>query len=106
MVMDNPHIAKQIVSLFGERKYCRVFIYNPWSEEVHKPFLYVEREEDMYALQSPQLKDKRVTVVKREDFILAEDTIRATVTVKADVLNEAVSKPLIDSLSNIKRSNQ
>ena len=43
-------------------------VENPesWDEE-----LWVERPEDYYALQSPQLVNKRVRVVRREDWIWA-----------------------------------
>lgn len=62
-------------TIFEETKMMPVEIHTPdnkweysgtWDDE-----LWIEREEDWYALSSPQLKDKRVRVVRREQWIRA-----------------------------------
>lgn len=62
-------------SPWGETKILSVVIYGfhgivsgetTWDEE-----LWVERAEDWYALQSPQLRNKKVRVVTREEWLKA-----------------------------------
>jgi len=61
--------VKKDVTLYGKTaKHCWVTIVNPDAKEKHDKILYVESSEDEYALSSPQLKGKRVEMVKRNDF--------------------------------------
>lgn len=62
-------------SPWGETKIVPVVIHGfhgiisgetTWDEE-----LWVERDEDWYALQSPQLRNKKVRVVTREEWLKA-----------------------------------
>jgi hypothetical protein len=60
-------------SPWGETKILPVVVHGyqgllqgetTWDEE-----LWIERTEDWYALQSPQLRNKRVRIVTREDWL-------------------------------------
>lgn len=57
---------------FGETKSVPVTLHNMTEQDTPDELLWVERTEDWYALQSPQLKDKKVAVVRREDWLTAE----------------------------------
>jgi hypothetical protein len=57
---------------FGETKSVPATLYNMTEDETPDELLWVERQEDWYALQSTQLKDKKVAVVRREDWLTAE----------------------------------
>ena len=58
---------------FGKTRKVRATPHNMTPIEVHEEVLWVERGEDMYALSSPQLKGKKVAIVKREDWLRAKD---------------------------------
>lgn len=46
--------------------------HNMTPEESPEEFLWVEIPEDYYALMSPQLKNKKVAVIDRRDWMKAE----------------------------------
>ena len=64
---------KTVVKMFGESRLCKAEVYDGdkglCSSESWDELLWVERGEDMYALLSPQLRNKKVLVVKREDWL-------------------------------------
>jgi len=58
---------------FGKTKSVRVSsLHNMEDGEVPDEVLWVDRGEDWYALQSPQLKDKKVAVIEGRDWRNAE----------------------------------
>lgn len=59
-------------TFFGKTKMVRADPHNMSTSETPEEILWVERGEDMYALMSPQLKNKKVAVVRREDWIMAK----------------------------------
>lgn len=59
--------------IFNKTKRCKAELHNMAKGEVPEAFLWVERGEDYYALMSPQLKGKRVAVIRREDWLRGED---------------------------------
>lgn len=70
--MSEP--TKYIVdSRFGKTRRVLAHLHNMTPDEEHEEVLWVERGEDSYALLSPQLKDKKVAVVYRRDWLEGED---------------------------------
>lgn len=57
---------------FGETRLVCAEPYNMRADEVPDVFLWVERSEDLYALMSRELKDKKVAVVRRADWLLGQ----------------------------------
>ena len=60
---------------FGKKKRVRARIHNMHLKGEYKEVLFVSRTEDEYALSSPQLRDIKVAVVYREDWLNAEELI-------------------------------
>lgn len=62
-------------SPWGETKTLEVVIHgfhgNLVGETVWDEELWIERPEDWYAMQSPQLRNKRVRIVTRDDWFKA-----------------------------------
>lgn len=65
-----------VLSKFGQTRQvkARMFLNNKEIEVTGKydEVLWVERSEDWYALQSPQLRQKLVAVVTRDDWLNAD----------------------------------
>lgn len=65
-----------VLSKFGQTRQvkARMFLNNKEIEATGKydEVLWVERSEDWYALQSPQLRQKLVAVVTRDDWLNAD----------------------------------
>lgn len=63
---------KVTLTKFGKTRTVNVeSIYNMSEDETPDEILWVERSEDYYALISPQLKDKKVAVVSRSEWLRA-----------------------------------
>lgn len=58
---------------FGKTKRVVAQLHHMEMDEEPEEVLWVERAEDWYALMSHQLRSKRVAVVRREDWLRAED---------------------------------
>lgn len=56
---------------FGQTKLVGVSAHNSATPEDYDEVLWIERGEDYYALMSPQLKHKKVLLVRREDWLRA-----------------------------------
>ena len=55
---------------FGKTRMVDVpYLHNMTENDVHEETLWAERGEDYYGLLSPQLRDKRVAVVERENWL-------------------------------------
>ena len=72
VVMRVPYKA------FGKVKLVPLRVYQDGemltnTEPVWDDELWVERDEDLYALDSSQLRDKRVLVVYRNDWLISPD---------------------------------
>lgn len=65
--------TKTIISFtkFGETLDVPATIHNSDGTTEYDDTLWVERQEDYYALSAPGYKGKRVAVVKREDWLHA-----------------------------------
>ena len=65
-----------VVEMFGEKRRCRGEVYDSGrlvlDTNDYEEMLWVERGEEMYALLSPQLRNKKVLVVQRNDWIKGE----------------------------------
>ena len=59
---------------FGKTKQVEAKFHNMEPSHEYDAVLWVERGEDYYALMSPQLKDKRVAIVTRDNWLAAEET--------------------------------
>lgn len=65
-------MTRKPYTIFNETRNVRVFVWckdqqadlEEWDEE-----LWVERGEDWYALMSPQLRDKRVRIIERAEWL-------------------------------------
>ena len=64
---------KTAFKMFGETRLTRAEVYDGdkgiCSSDTWDETLWVERGEDMYALMSPQLRNKKVLVVSRDDWL-------------------------------------
>lgn len=56
---------------FGSTRLVDVVEWHNCDPGFHETTLWVERGEDYYALLSPQLRDKKVAVISRENWIKA-----------------------------------
>lgn len=56
---------------FGKTKLVEVSSHNNATLEDYDEVLWIERGEDYYALMSSQFKNKKVLIVKREDWLRA-----------------------------------
>lgn len=56
---------------FGKTRWVEATFHNMEPGHDYDKVLWVERAEDYYALMSPQLKDKRVAIVERNDWLRA-----------------------------------
>jgi hypothetical protein len=54
---------------FGKTKKVRAELYNMTPDEEPQEYLWVERGEDYYALMSSQLKNKRVAIITRNEWL-------------------------------------
>lgn len=65
-----------VLSEFGQTRRVRVrlFLNNKEIEAIgrYDEVLWIERDEDWYALQSPQLRQKIIAVVTRDDWLEAD----------------------------------
>ena len=59
---------------FGKTKRVRAEPHNMLESEKPEKILWVERDEDLYALISPEFKNKRVALVHRRDWLKAKTT--------------------------------
>jgi hypothetical protein len=57
---------------FGKTKYVKATPYNMLPTEEYEELLFVSRPEEMYALMSDGLKNKKVVVVTAEDWMKGE----------------------------------
>ena len=63
---------KVTLTKFGKTRTVNVeSLHNMSDDETPDEILWVERSEDYYALMSPQLKDKKVAVVSRSEWLRA-----------------------------------
>lgn len=60
-------------TMFGKTKLVEVRLHNEDKPGPHEETLWVERNEDWYALSSPQLRDKKVAIVTREEWLRASE---------------------------------
>ena len=60
-------------TFFGKTQEVLAELYGMRPEEDHEEVLWVEREEDYYALLSPQLRGKRVAIVTRSAWLRASE---------------------------------
>lgn len=59
-------------TIFNETKMIKVEVYvngNKTDDLIWDDTLWIERGEDWYAMMSSQLKNKRIRVIKREDWL-------------------------------------
>lgn len=61
-----------IYKAFGKTKKVKIEKHNMKNEEEYEEILWVERGEDYYALMSPQLKNKKVAIVTRDNWLKGE----------------------------------
>lgn len=54
---------------FGKTKRCKVSLHNMTENDTPDEVLWVERPEDYYALMSPQLRNKKVAILDRNDWL-------------------------------------
>lgn len=60
-------------TMFGETRLVSVSkLHNMKEGDQHDEVLWVERDEDYYALLSPQLRDKKVVVITRHEWLNSE----------------------------------
>ena len=64
---------KITATFFNKTKVVRAEPYNMLETETPDKILWVEREEDMYALMSPQYKNKKVAIIHRSDWLRAKE---------------------------------
>ncbi|WP_438988083.1 hypothetical protein [Marivivens donghaensis] len=62
---------------FGETKLVNATPYNMSETDIPHEVLWVERGEDMYALDSPEMRGKKIAIVRRDDWLLAHDWVPA-----------------------------
>lgn len=60
-------------TFFGKTRLVVATPHNMVQDEEPDEVLWVERSEDWYALLSPQLKDKKVAVVERDNWLKGEE---------------------------------
>lgn len=60
-------------TFFGETKIVRAEAYNMGEDETPEEILWVERGEDLYALGSKYMQNKKVAIVRRDDWIKARE---------------------------------
>lgn len=61
-----------LYTAFGETRRVRYVPANYNDDGEPDEFVWVERPESTYAVMSPQLRDKRVAFIYREDWLRAE----------------------------------
>lgn len=54
---------------FGQTKNVRAELHNMTPDQDPEEYLWIERGEDYYALMSPQLKNKRVAIIHRNEWL-------------------------------------
>ena len=64
---------KITATFFGKTKTVRAEAHNMLETETPDKILWVERGEDMYALMSPGYANKKVAIVRREDWLRAKE---------------------------------
>ena len=87
-------------TLFGQTKTVRAELHNMNVGDVPDEILYVERTEDYYSLQSPELKNKKVAIVTRHDWInnALQEMVANTTYVKTPVQQTTIP---IEQVGNI-----
>lgn len=63
---------KITATFFGKTREVKASPYNMMEDEQPEHILWVERSEDYYALSSSELRNKKVAVVERADWLAAE----------------------------------
>ena len=58
---------------FGKTRWVEATFHNMEPGQDYDDVLWVERGEDMYALLSPQLRDMRMAIVNRRDWLTAAE---------------------------------
>ena len=58
---------------FGKTKLVTIEKHNLKEGEIPDKILWVERGEDYYALMSREYKDKKVAIVTRNNWLMAEE---------------------------------
>lgn len=58
-----------VYTKFGETRVVEAEVHNEQSTTDPQRYLWVEREEDRYALMSPQYKDKSTLVITYQNWI-------------------------------------
>ena len=62
-----------IVTLFNTTKEVEVVLHNMEESDTYDEILWVERVEDWYALLSYQLKDKKVAVITKSNWMKGDE---------------------------------
>ena len=60
---------------FGKTKLVKASPHNMKEDEVPDTILWVERNEDYYALMAKSYENKKVAIVEREDWLRAEEIL-------------------------------
>lgn len=61
-------------TFFSKTRLVKASFHNMEPGLDYDEVLWVERPEEMYALMSPELRDKKVAIVKRSDWLMAEES--------------------------------
>jgi hypothetical protein len=62
---------KILYRAFGKERLVEIELHNMTEREPHDLTLWVEREEDYYALMSPEYKNKKVAIITRQNWLRA-----------------------------------
>lgn len=90
-------------TLFGQTKTVRAELYNMNVGDVPDEILYIERVEDYYSLQSPQLKNKKVAIVTKHDWVnnTLQQMVNNTTYVKTPVQQKTIPIEQVGSVPPI-----
>lgn len=58
---------------FGQTKWVKATPHNMREDEIPQKILWIEREEDYYALMNAAYASHRIAIVRREDWLRAEE---------------------------------
>lgn len=68
------------VTMFGKTRMCLGYIIHntdssspPQVDDEYDKMLWIERGEDWYALMSRSMRDKRVLIIQREDWLCTKE---------------------------------
>lgn len=95
-------------TLFGQTKTVRAELHNMNVGDIPDEILYVERVEDYYSLQSPQLKNKKVAIVSRHDWVnsVLDEMANNTAYVKTPVQQTTIPIEQVGSIPPIDNSKE